>query len=156
MEEPPEQDYEDENQVYIQASKANIIVYSIATGYVDKNDQRHFPWSQASLSESKQLIISVDFKVTKNAKVGVLALISGPITGEQVDEELIINAKKNVYYRQEFITDLAQANSQADSNGGPVPGLYNMIGIVYPDETEMPMSKSGGMTFASKITELKK
>ncbi len=72
------------------------------------------------------------------------------------DEGLIINAKKNAYYRQEFITDLTQGNSQADSNGGPVPGLYNILGIVYPEETEIPMSKSGGMTFASMITELKK
>jgi hypothetical protein len=155
MEEPPEQNYEDENQAFAQAKKANIIVYSIAAGYVDKNDQRHFPWSQASLSKSKQLIIMVDFKVTKRAKVGVHVVISGPTTSETPEEPLIINAKKNAYYQQEFILDLTQGNSQDDSNGGPVPGLYDMIGIVYPYWTEFPMKKSGGMTFASMRTELK-
>ena len=120
------------------------------------NDQRHFPSSQASLSKSKQLIMSIDFKVTKNAKVGVYILISGPTSGEQPGDELIINAKKNVYYRQEFTTDLTGGSTQQDSNGDPFPGLYDMVGFVYPDWTEFPMNKSGGMTFAAKRTELKK
>lgn len=148
-----EQGYED--PALVQASKGNIIVFSVVVGYEDKNGTRHLPAARVRLNNASKLITFIDFKVTKNAQVAIIQLVNGPITNfyALTEEDMImVNAKKNVIYRQEIVLDLATA----DPSETPAPGLYDIGMIVFPSFTEFPMLKSGGMTFDSVRVEVRK
>jgi hypothetical protein len=144
-----------EEPALVQASKGNIIVFSVVVGYEDINGTTHLPAARIRLNNASKLITFIDFKVTKNAQVAIVQLVNGPITNfyALTEEDMImVNAKKNVVYRQEVVLDLATA----DPTQIPVPGLYEIGMVVFPSFTEFPMLKSGGMTLDSVRVEIKK
>lgn len=140
---PGDEEQDVDEMMYTQASKANIIVFAIVPGYIDKQDVESFPAYKASLNNVKKLNVYVYFKVTKNAKVEIIPFVSGPVAGLVSGEEepYLVSAKKNVIYRQVFETDLSLLPP-----GAIPPGLYDFIAIVVPSEEDFPFSKSGGMT----------
>jgi hypothetical protein len=142
----PEEELDGEAMLFVQASKANIIVFAVVPGFTDKQNVEHFPAYKASLKNVKKLTVSIYFKVTKDAKVEIYPFISGPVAGlASGDEEPAqVNAKKNVIYRQVFETDLSVLPP-----GVIFPGLYDFLGFVTPSEDNFPFSKSGGMTHAA-------
>jgi len=140
---PEEEEWAGDEMMFVQASKANIIVFAVVPGYTDKQDVEHFPAYKVSLKNAKKLTINIYFQVTKNAKVEVYPFISGPVAGLASGEEepASVNAKKNVIYRQVFETDLSVLPP-----GAIFPGLYDFLAFVTPSEEGFPFSKSGGMT----------
>lgn len=132
-----------DEMLYIQASNAQIIVFAIVPGYTDKQDVEHVPAYRVSMKNAVRLTLYVYFKVTKNARVAIMPFISGPVAGMATmgEEPYSVDAKKNVIYRQEFVTELSMLPP-----GYLFPGIYDMLGIVMPSEQDAPFSKSGGMT----------
>lgn len=152
--EPSDMEEGEEDLAYVQGSKGNIIVFAVAVGYEDKNGITHLPASQIKLSDVSKLITIVDFKVTKNAQVAIVHLVNGPITNfyaMTAEDMIMVKAKKNVVYRQEVVVDMATA----DPTQIPVPGLYEIGMIIFPNFTEFPMLNSGGMTFDTVRVEIK-
>ncbi len=154
LDEPSYPEEGDEDLAFVQASKGNIIVFSVAVGYEDKTGTTHLPAARIRLSDVSKLITIIDFKVTKSAQVALVQLVNGPITNfyAMTEEDIImVDALKNVVYRQEVVLDFATT----EPNQIPPPGLYEIGMIVFPSFTEFPMLKSGGMTFDSVRVEIK-
>lgn len=70
--------------------------------------------------------------------------MAGFMLEEEGDDLPEINAQKNVYYRQIFEIDLTELEP-----GAVLPGVYDIMIIVVPSESAMPMRRTGGMTFAT-------
>jgi len=141
-----EQDVDD--WMYAQGPTGTVVVFSAMYGFTNKQNVETFPKYRVSIKNSNSLMFSVDFKVSSNAKLSIIPLISGPVAGFMLEEEgddfPEINVKKNVYYRQIFEIDLTELEP-----GAVLPGVYDMMIIVVPSGSAMPMRKTGGMTYAT-------
>ncbi|MFC2164312.1 hypothetical protein ACFLT2_04880 [Acidobacteriota bacterium] len=141
-----EQDLDD--WMYTQGPNGIVIVFSAMFGNTNKQDTEIFPKYRVSIRNSNSLMFSIDFKVNSNAKLQIIPLISGPVAGfmleDEGDEFFEVNAQKNVYYRQIFEIDMTDLDP-----GSIVPGVYDIMIIVVPAESAMPMRKTGGMTYAT-------
>ena len=134
--------------MYAQGPNGIVTVFSAMFGFTNRQNVETFPKYRISIRNSNSLMFSVDFKVSSNAKLAIIPLISGPVVGFMLEEEEEdfpeVNAQKNVYYRQIFEIDLTDLEP-----GTVIPGLYDIMIIVAPAESAMPMRKTGGMTYAT-------
>jgi len=135
-----------EPELYAAGKKGNIIAFSVLAGYEDKNGKKYLPYFKASLKKAAKALFRVDFTCTKSAKLGIWLLFMGPVGTMVSEEDFEIDVKKNVYYQQEF--ELGEPEERDLQEEG-VPGIYDVIAIIYPTDEEMPMVGSGGMTIAT-------